>query len=984
MMKILQGISLLTVMLVVSCSEEPGKKDPVQKTPEEIFVEAINEKNIWDSDGTELTAGIDENKEGTLGDGIYIFNSLVLDSSTQAIYKQVFGNSFIGIELFDENKQAVMYKKGTVETWDSVGEVNFDVANKLLSSAKGEWIANAQAKTIRIDGTEYIMKNDGNLYLEATEEGAEDVLTFTHVAQPLKPTRTPEDGLHRDRAIYKQDNADKFFGLLSDDTTKLFVYKNKATDFWATQAEVVFEDTHKIVIFAETIVGKVIWDVTGSTLTAGYDEDTKEGVLGRSDGNRYFFESFDLENTPLQAIYTNATGGFIGVKYTPFTDDRVPPTEGPEQDYLELVMYQKGTTAAWVNKDNVSFEDAHKVLSSSKGEWVIKAITLLTKIDNVIYTMKDDGNLYTGDTLTFSYVANAKVPVARTPNDGLYSSMVIYKKGDAEFFGLSTDNHNAKAFTIVYRNNGGFWATADEVIFEDANIVAKTPKDQFVEDSYTEIVLDVQDKELKMNIDLTTGEGTITDGTTATYAFHSLAKTIGDPDADPVEKVQYQAIYTNITPANKFIGVELVVSSVGVKSMAMYKENGTTPWNTVDNVVFHGDNTTVEGWRLVGDILTDNSGAGYASCFPSITMDKSGNLYAAFRDNSKVGERLTSVVKYTKSTDSWDFLGNQKISAFRTDMNDIVVADNGNVFVSYAATFGSDIQGKTGMLKWTGSEWIHFGDKDPNALDPTVDTEFFDFGTTVGKVDPNMVIEGNFIYAVSSIDKNLVVKKRKTDGSDDWTQVGVAPFNEESGDLWSSSSLVIDPNTQQLVVGVGSHYSGTSFGKTVRVARFDGTDWIELGDALTGASGEKKGASMHSIAINNQGIVYVAYTDADSPYGGKYSHTVKKYNGSTWELVGDAGFTKNKGDFIKILFYSDDTPVVTIGGSGAVRTVVKAYYFDNTSWKSLGANQVSDNPFDYYSDSVIGLDDKFYTFFSSSKVVSKGNPLTVKSRPRVN
>ena len=1006
-MKAMQGILLLAVMLVVSCSEEPEEGGGgTSKTPEQIFVETIDTKLVWDSDGTELAAGIDDNKEGTLGDS-YVFNSLVVDSTTQAIYELKYGSGFIGVELFDDNKQAVMYKKGTVEEWVSIADVSFTPEHRLLSSAKGEWIANAQDKdNPRIDGVEYTLKNDGNLYSAPVKEGGEDILTFTHVSHPEKTVRTPHDGLHRDRAIYKKSDTE-FFGLLANDTDKLAIYKDDTVDYWSDEASVSFDDTHKFFSFADDISGKQVWDSTGDKLTAGFVEGTKQGALGLTVDDVYtptYFYDIVVTDSTTQAYYTNASGKFIGVEF----DSTVVPGTGVDADLLQLAMYKKGTVEVWATSGEVTFSAEHEVRSSSKGEWIANTKNLITKVNDVVYTMKDDGNLYDStDALAFTYVANYVTPVTRTPNDGLDAYKAIYKKVNAdEYLGLSS--WDTKVFTVNYQptaDKAQFWATAAEVVFTDpdpadntvvSTKVPRTEEEQFINNTYGSIVLDVKDKELTMSVDFATAKAVIKDGANNTVYTYDSYKGTDETGVSP----KHQAIYKS---AREYIGVEFVSPNVAMYRKGGKDANGVDIWTAAGAVEFKNETATVEGWALVGNILTANSGSSFKSCFPSITIDNNGNLYAAFRNHS--AGRSVGVIKYTPDSDplqpgTWaPLVGTlaDTIGTHHTDMNDIVAADNGVVFTSYIAGNGRPKEGQIGVFKYDPANasdgWVKFGDKIDGAdaefiksTDSTYDK------SNLRKPDPNMLITiengVEYIYIVTALDKNTIVKKRKTDGSDDWVQVGTTPFNEDSN-KWASTSLVLNPKTEYPVVGISGHFQTQGFGgnnQTTRVAEFDGTDWIELGDSTEGVSGAGKGASGHSVAVNSTGDVYVAYTDVDSPHDGKYSHTVKKWTGTTWVLIGDAGFTKNKGDFVKMQFYSDGTPVVTIGGSVAVTTVVKAFYFDNTSWKSLGANQVSENEFDFYSDSVIdtreGPDkDKFYAIFVGKNTSIL--PLTVKSRPRV-
>ena len=983
-MKAIQGIMLLTIMLAVSCTKEPGTEGvPVPPTAEENFVNAINEKFVWDSDGTELTAGIDENKVGTLSVDDYVtysFSSLKTDSTTQAIYEAPYGGGFIGVELFDDNKQAIMYKKGAVEAWTSAGEVSFDLEHKMESSAKGEWIATAQFKTVRIDKIGYAMMSDGNIYL-INEANPLGLLTFKHVSHPSVVARGTDDGKHRDRAIYKKADADEFLGLLANDTEHLSVYKDAMINYWITEDLVSFDDAHKFFSFADDVFGKKVWNSTGDELTAGYDENG-DSVLGHTVDSvftsLYFYESL-VTDSRTRAYYTNALGKFIGVEYDPAF---VPSTEGVAKDYRALVMYKKDLIDVWATKEDVKFEDAHKLLSSSKGDWIKISKDLITKISGVVYTMKADGNLYdSGDALAFTYVVNYKpTPVTRTPNDEFDRYKAIYKKSDNEFFGLSVEVSagSVTLYTTAYYSGGStFWTSADLVNFSIGNIVPKTPEELFVENIYEEFVLDANEIEYFMNIDSITGKGTIINNVTKDiiYNFDSVRPSSGSPE----DKMIYQAIYTYANNASQYIGIQLTVSSVGVKAVGMYKFNGGVtgqePWASADAVEFAGIHATAAGWEVVGDILTANGNTHYETCFPSITIDDSGNLYAAFRNRS-AGQKV-GVIKYTPgaepNTGTWASLGGPSISTEGTSMTDIVVDSSGNVFASYSAT-----SYRTGILKYDfgASVWKNFGEND---------TEFFSYGKSKGFLDPAMLIniedDGEYIYAVSPFNRKIVVKKRKTDGSDTWALVGTDPFNEIRG-KWSSSSLVIDPTTGYPVVGIGGQYNAVGQNQTIRIAKFDGTEWIELGDSTVGVAGAGKGASGHNMAINKSGEIYVAYTDGNVPYGGKYAHSVKKWEDGAWVLVGEAGFTKNRGDFIKILFYSDGTPVVTIGGSGNIKTVVKGYYYDriSRSWKNLGAKQVSDNTHDFYSDSVIDTrNDMFYTIYSA---LDPYGQLTVKSRAR--
>src|SRR5690606_28969810 len=79
---------------------------------------------------------------------------------------------------------------------------------------------------------------------------------------------------------------------------------------------------------------------------------------------------------------------------------------------------------------------------------------------------------------------------------------------------------------------------------------------------------------------------------------------------------------------------------------------------------------------------------------------------------------------------------------------------------------------------------------------------------------------------------------------------------------------------------------------------------------------------------------YVAYSDGSYLYWG----TVKKFNGSSWETVGDQGFSNEQIYYTSLAFNNNNEPIVTYSdtGQGYELSVMK---FTNTL--SVQDNEVS-------------------------------------------
>ena len=147
-----------------------------------------------------------------------------------------------------------------------------------------------------------------------------------------------------------------------------------------------------------------------------------------------------------------------------------------------------------------------------------------------------------------------------------------------------------------------------------------------------------------------------------------------------------------------------------------------------------------------------------------------------------------------------------------------------------------------------------------------------------------------------------------------WQEVGTLPTLSNS---WNGDTELILENDSLFA----SFYEGID--KDIFVKQWDGTTWSQLGGVV------ETDVDYHSMVRHNS-TLYVAYSDADE--GNKMS--VKKFNGTTWELVGLAGFTTGSASQISMAFHQNN-PYIAYNDA---TTNLTLKMFDGTNWTTVTEN----------------------------------------------
>jgi hypothetical protein len=294
-------------------------------------------------------------------------------------------------------------------------------------------------------------------------------------------------------------------------------------------------------------------------------------------------------------------------------------------------------------------------------------------------------------------------------------------------------------------------------------------------------------------------------------------------------------------------------------------------------------------WENIGSGSISTGSAGYLS----LAIGSGGQIALAFADGD-LGYKLS-----VKTFDSdWSFLGSSTISGSNVFEVKILSQQNGNFFVS----FRDEANGGKGTVKtFSNNSWQTVGNA---GFTPGVGVvSFTSFAlSSVGVPYFSFRDEVGGIYALKYLGGAWSTLGGTTVGQSQVTQLFVSSSGE--------------PN---LVYGdpQGSIHK-----------KFVNSSWQEVS-----SSSPPSPAAGSSVAYDPNGTPFFAF--ADSANG--YKLSVKKFDGSNWIYVGNAGFTANSVFSPRIVFGSDGLPYVAFSdgatgnpGEGKVMRLM------NGQWENFG------------------------------------------------
>jgi hypothetical protein len=165
-----------------------------------------------------------------------------------------------------------------------------------------------------------------------------------------------------------------------------------------------------------------------------------------------------------------------------------------------------------------------------------------------------------------------------------------------------------------------------------------------------------------------------------------------------------------------------------------------------------------------------------------------------------------------------------------------------------------------------------------------------------------------------------------------WVTVGNAGFSVSP--VGNRLSLALDGSGTPWIACVDY-----SLGGKITVMKYDGTAWITVGNQGISAAG----GDFPSLAMDANGMPYVAFQDADGTNGNSFGLTVMKYDGSAWQTAGNATFSTGGVEQPSLAIDPNGTPYVAYQNSNPDLTISVMKY-NGASWTPVGGAGISADP----------------------------------------
>lgn len=249
----------------------------------------------------------------------------------------------------------------------------------------------------------------------------------------------------------------------------------------------------------------------------------------------------------------------------------------------------------------------------------------------------------------------------------------------------------------------------------------------------------------------------------------------------------------------------------------------------------------------------------------------------------------------------------------------------------------------------TPTGYIQYG----NIIDGDTGSLRFGASLAINSTGTRIIVGGN----------NYVKVYENDNFATPWTQVGQTLTGENSTDNFGVS-VGMDQFGNRIVVG--NALSGSSDSGYARVYEFDGNNWIQLGQDIAGATGDKAG---HSVDMSHSGLRVAIGFPGESNPSGTNTGAVKTfdYNNPTWVQSGSIIFGE---DGVSLggsasdqeegaLSLSPNGDFLVVGSRNIFSTTdntgyIEEYQLPNSSnsWTKIGSTILGDDDNDEFGFSV--------------------------------
>lgn len=268
--------------------------------------------------------------------------------------------------------------------------------------------------------------------------------------------------------------------------------------------------------------------------------------------------------------------------------------------------------------------------------------------------------------------------------------------------------------------------------------------------------------------------------------------------------------------------------------------------------------------------------------------------------------KKANVMKYENQR--WKLVGGDGIQGLQGgNISNIVLDDAGNPYIGWEDV-SSDV--KLTVSKFNGSNWQYEGNN-----------KFSGGAVSWPAMAINQSGQLYIAYSDFSEDGKLAVKKI-VNGT--WQTLGSATISAGAANF---IDYKIDPTGISYVA-----YMDGAYGDRITVKKFAHGVWQNVG--LPGTAGGNAATARFSLALNSEGVPYLAYSNSIN----EYRATVRKFNGNSWELLPGADGISDQGtNHIKLAIGKNDILYVGfLDESVGYKPTVMKYQEIYSSWTILG------------------------------------------------
>lgn len=313
-------------------------------------------------------------------------------------------------------------------------------------------------------------------------------------------------------------------------------------------------------------------------------------------------------------------------------------------------------------------------------------------------------------------------------------------------------------------------------------------------------------------------------------------------------------------------------------------------------------------WIDVG--TAGNISAGTSS-YNNLAIDTQGNYYVSYYD---VSVQKGSVQKFNGN--SWSYVGgNAGITTGTATFNSLSTDYAGNVFYT-----NQDGYPNSGMevRKFDGNGWVSY-------------TKPF---TTTINYQASAVSPNNTLYLYSNAESGSV--KRYVNNA--WEQVGATGFGTPT-----FSEMIVGANGKVYVCGISSGVK--VFENSATASSSD--QWSLVGGTTVGSTFTEGVNSTVDFALGADHTIYVVYSSSAS---NNRRLNVKKFDGTNWIQVGNADFGISNDLYNVSIAVTPSGKLYAVASGWLInggKNTVYQYNSNNNTWETFGGDFVSDGTATY-------------------------------------